>query len=236
MPVPAESQRDVQHVHAQVVHHPGVTAEPALALPADRLVRVQVAGVAELVAGLDQRAERTVGNHPDRLLGAGVERQLAGTADEHVRAGLQRGDAPAAEIDPERLLGQDVLARRDGVQVELLVQVVPDGDVDHVEPVVGEQVAMVADLRGHGVDGVEPGQRGLVDVADAGQHRPDRVVHQRRPAGQRGRHLAAHQPTADDPTRPAGRHSRAQGPALGAPARRAPAPRRRPGGTPAARG
>src|SRR5215217_3634322 len=33
--LPAEPQRQVQHVHAEVVHHPELAAEPRLALPVD---------------------------------------------------------------------------------------------------------------------------------------------------------------------------------------------------------
>jgi hypothetical protein len=54
---------------------------------------------------------------------------------------LDRGDDALAglEVDAERLLAEEVLVRRDRVEVQLLVQVVRDGEVEDVDAVVLEQ-------------------------------------------------------------------------------------------------
>ena len=99
------------------------------------LAAVEVARVQERVLDLDQLAERA---RADRLVGelrAREVRHLARAAREHVRPRVERGDDPPrrAEVDPERLLPQEVLAGRDRLEVELLVQVVRDGEVEDVE-------------------------------------------------------------------------------------------------------
>ena len=102
------------------------------------------------------------------------------------------------EIDAERLLAEEVLAGGDGVEVELLVEVVGDGEVEDVDRVVLEQVAAVGRLVGDRGDAVEPAQRLGARVAHADELRHDGVVLQRAPAPDGGRQLAAHEPRADD--------------------------------------
>ncbi len=86
----------------------------------------------------------------------------------------------------------------DGVEVELLVQVVRDGEVEDVEVGVAEQLVAVVGEQAHGVDALEP-RAGLgARVADGLEPRRDRVVVERGPAPDRRRQLAAHQAAADD--------------------------------------
>ena len=138
----------------------------------------------------------------DRLVGelrAGEERHLARAAREDA-GGLDGGDDPlgGGEVDAERLLAQEVLAGRDRVEVELLVQVVRDGEVEDVDRVVLEQVAAVGRLVGDRGDAVEPAQRLGARVAHADELGHDRVVVQRAPAPDGRRQLAAHEARADD--------------------------------------
>ena len=153
----------------------------------------------EVVLDLDDLAEPAL---RDRLVGelrAGEERHLAGAAHEDA-GGLDRRHDPlgGGEIDAERLLAEEVLARGGRVEVELLVEVVGDGEVEDVDRVVLEQVAAVGRLVGDRGDAVEPTQRLGARVAHGDELRDDGVVLQRAPAPDGGRQLAAHEPRADD--------------------------------------
>ncbi len=196
---PAEAQRQVQHVHPEVVHDARLAAELGLALPVDRLVAVEVAGVQERVLDLDQLAERAGADRVVGELGAGEVGHLARAAGEDVR-GLDRLDDAAAggEVDAERLLAQEVLAGVDGLEVELLVQVVRDGEVEDVEVGVLEQRVAVVGQQPHALDALEPRERVGARVAHGLEPRRHRVVGERRPAPDRRRQLAAHQAAADD--------------------------------------
>jgi hypothetical protein len=55
---PAEAQRQVGHVHAEVAHHANRAAELLPALPVDRLAAIEVARVQEVVLDVDDVAER----------------------------------------------------------------------------------------------------------------------------------------------------------------------------------
>src|SRR3954447_5145397 len=178
---PTEPQREVQDVHAEVVHHTRAAAELGLALPVDRLGAVEVAGVQERVLGLDQLSQRAAADRVVREQGAREVGHLARAADEDV-ARLDRLDDAAAggEVDAERLLAQEVLAGRDRVEVELLVQVVRDREVEDVEVGVVQQMAVIVGRDAQGADAVKPGARVVARVADRLQPRRDRVVLQRR--------------------------------------------------------
>src|SRR6185436_14806960 len=103
------------------------------------------------------------------------------------------------QVDPEGLLAEQVLARTDDVDVDLLVQVVGQGAVDRVDVGALEEIGVLArrDLdRGEVllVPAEEPG----VGVADPGQHGLEVQVEQVAPARDGGRELAPHQAAADD--------------------------------------
>jgi hypothetical protein len=198
---PAEPQRQVHDVHAEVAHHADRPAVARLALPVDRLGAVEVARVQERVLGLDDLPERARADVLVRELGAGEVGHLARAAGEDVRALGQRGDdAPRGrEVDPERLLAHEVLAGRDRVEVELLVQVVRHGEVEHVQLRVLQQAPPVIGEHAHAGNALEPRARGLARVAHRVEPRRRGVVLERRPAPDRGGQLAAHQAAADDP-------------------------------------
>jgi hypothetical protein len=121
-------------MHAEVVHDAGLTAVLDLALPVDWLRGIDIAGVQESAASLDDRAKRTGLHIVDSPLGPGVERHLARAAHEALRmlgnGGKNRIGSSA--IDAERLLGKQALAGVDDIDVHLLVQVVADGHVDDI--------------------------------------------------------------------------------------------------------
>ena len=198
---PAEAQREVEHVHPEVAHHADLAAVDGLALPVDRLGAVEVARVQERVLGLDRLPERP---GADVLVGqqrAGEVRHLARAAREDVRPLVERGGDPAGgrQVDPERLLAHEVLARGDRLEVQLLVEVVRDREVEDVEVRVLEQPAAVVGDRRDRRDALEPAAGGLARVADRGEPRRHRVVLERGPAADRGGELTAHQAAADDP-------------------------------------
>ena len=115
----------------------------------------------EGVLDLDQLAERAGADRVVGELGAREVGHLARAAGED--AGARSSAATirraGAEVDPERLLAQEVLAGRDRLEVELLVQVVRDGEVEDVEVGVLEQRAAVVGEQPHALDALEPGER-----------------------------------------------------------------------------
>jgi hypothetical protein len=115
--------------------------------------------------GLDDLAECARPDDLEGKLGAGKERHLAGAAHEQARLGLDRRHEPlrGGEVDPERLLAEKVLACRDGVGIDLLVQVVRERNVEHVHRLVGQQLAVVGGAQPDRVDALEPAETsGLV--------------------------------------------------------------------------
>ena len=120
------------------------------------------------------------GARPDLLdceLSAWEEGHLARAAHEYPGP-LDRGDdaLPGGDVDPERLLGEEVFAGRGGVQVESLVQVMRDRDVDDVDLLGGEQLPVVGRQEGGRVDALEPGEALRIRIADARQDGPHGVV------------------------------------------------------------
>ena len=108
------------------------------------------------------------------------------------------------EVDPERLLAEQVLPGAEDRRVELLVEVVRNGAVDGLDGLVGEELAVVRDEARARLDPLVPGQHVGVDVADDGELGADADVGEVDPARRGARELAAHQPAADEaePDRP----------------------------------
>ena len=127
-------------------------------LPVDRLARVEVARVEELRAHLEHAAVAPLGDPAADLLAA-RDRTAAPTSSgraARVRVDRAVDRVVRGEVDPERLLAEQVLARVEDGDVELLVQVVRDRAVDGLDRVVGEQVAVVGDEPRRGVEPLEP--------------------------------------------------------------------------------
>jgi hypothetical protein len=191
----------VEGVHAEVAQAAVLAVEGGLPLPVDRLPRVEVAGVEEEGAHLEDAAEAPLGDPARDPLAAGVEGELGGAADEQIRPlgdrgvdGLVRG-----QVDPERLLAEEVLAGLEAGDVEVLVQVMGDGAVDRLHRVVGQELAVVGDEPRTGLEALVPGQDLGVRVADDRQLGPDAERGEVHPARRRARELASHQPAADEP-------------------------------------
>ena len=105
--------------------------------------------------------------------------------------------ALAARSIPNGFSREQVLARFEGRDADLLVQVVRHGAVDGLDRRVGEQVPVVGRERGGGVESCVPPERRLVDVADRGDHRPHAERSEMHPACGGAGELAAHQAAAD---------------------------------------
>ena len=102
------------------------------------------------------------------------------------------------EVDAEGFLGEEVLTGGEDVAIQLLMQVVRDGHVDHVDFRVGEQRLVVGGLLCAGGDAIEPRERGGIEVGHGREDRADRDVGERAPAGERAGHFATHEAAADD--------------------------------------
>jgi hypothetical protein len=187
-------------MHAEVAHAAVGAVEMRPPLPVDRLAGIEVARVQEGGADLEHAPEAALGDPAPGLLAAGVERQLRG--DAHELPGplrdLVRDRLARAQVDPERLLGEQVAAGAQDVEVYLLVQVVRDRAVDGVDRVVGEQRGVVGRACGRRVELLVPGEHALVEVGDVDDPRPHADVGQVHPARDGAGHLAAHQAAADD--------------------------------------
>jgi hypothetical protein len=112
------------------------------------------------------------------------------------------------EVDPERLLAEQVPAGLQNRDVQLGVQVVRDGAVDRLDLGVVEQVAPVGRQPRRRGEALVPGEHVRVGVAHVHDLRAHVHVGEVQPARGRGRELAAHQAAADDPE-PDDLHARA---------------------------
>src|SRR5699024_2069545 len=133
--LPAEAQRDMQGVQTEIIHDARRPAELGTALPIDWLAWIEVAGVPEMAFRLDDPAEAAGADHVNGSLRAGEEGHLARATNEPVRipcealGNLRR----RRRVDPEGLLGQEVLACVEGSAVHVSVQVMAYSDVHDVD-------------------------------------------------------------------------------------------------------
>ena len=113
---PAEAQREVAGVHAEVVEHAAFAAGRVEAFPVRRLGRIEIAAVMETGDHLQNSAQATTARGGEGPLGAGKKRHL-GTAPDKATAGLHRlENAPGrAQIHAERFLREQILSRRQHV-------------------------------------------------------------------------------------------------------------------------
>jgi hypothetical protein len=102
------------------------------------------------------------------------------------------------EVDAEGFLGEEVFAGGEDVAIELLMQIVRDGHVDHVDVGVGEERLVVGRLLSAGGDAIEPRERGGIEVGHGREDRADRDVREGAPAGESAGHFATHEAAADD--------------------------------------
>jgi len=102
------------------------------------------------------------------------------------------------QVDPEGLLGEEVLACGNGVQIEALMQVVRNGEVEDVYGRVLEQRLPRVGERLDGCHATKPVTRHWDRIGDGHDRRLHRMVDQRRPSPAYPRELAAHEAGADD--------------------------------------
>ena len=186
-------------MHAEVVQGAAFTTHGVEALPVRGFGRVEVAAVVEAGDDFEDAADRAGLRELEGALGAREEGHL-GAATHEATAGLHRGvDASGGgEVDAEGLLGEEVFARGEDVAIQLLMQVVRDGHVDHVDVGVGEQRLVVGGLLRAGGDAIEPRERGGIEVGHGREDRADRDVREGAPAGESAGHFATHEAAADD--------------------------------------
>ena len=131
---PAGPERHVADVHAQVAHAAVFAVELDHALPVDRLVRVQIAGVQEAGVDLDDLAQTRRPSIIAPMLLTRRERTGTPTSSARTRPGAPRCAALIASLagwsmpngfSPIRCLPAAMMSH-----IELLVQVVRHGAVD----------------------------------------------------------------------------------------------------------
>jgi hypothetical protein len=191
----------VQRVHAEVAHAAVGAVELGLALPVDRLVRVEVARVQEAAADLEDAARAALRHPAGDGLAAREEGHLRRAAHEQLgMAGDRRHDPLVGiDVDPERLLAEQVPARLEDRHVQLGVQVVWHSAVDGLDVGVVEQISPVGrEPRGR-LEPLVPREHVRVRIAHVHDLRSHVEVGEVQPARGGRRELAAHQAAADDP-------------------------------------
>ena len=186
-------------MEAEVVHHAGLAAEFVLALPVDRLGRIEIAGVEERTPHFEEAAEGAAAGQLKRALGAGEKRELRRDADEAAELGGFIADAAGGrEVDAERLLGEEIFAGAEHVEVERFVDMVRHGDVNGVDVGPGEEHAVIGVEMADRRDLAEPVEGGGVDVTDRDELGAHRTIKEGEPTPKGGGDLAAHEAGADD--------------------------------------
>ena len=196
---PAESKRDVRHVQAEIAHHPELPARLGTPLPIDRLRAIDVRGVPEARAHIEHITEGAGRGIGPGALCPGIEGELAGHAHEGVRGIDGAHDAlRRAQVDPEGLLAEEVASRRGGGDVDLLVQLMGNGDVEDIDVIILDEVPPVVRRQGDGVYAAKPLPRRWGGVGHGNDPGPCRVVDEEVPAAAHGCELAAHESATDD--------------------------------------
>ena len=123
---------------------------------------------------LDRAPETALADEPRHLLAAGIERQLGRAPDEKV--GMLRDlyvdGRVRREVDPERLLAEQVLPGPKTGDVDLLVEVVRHCDVDGFDRFVRKDLAVVRQEARPRVETLVPGKDFGVRVTYADDARP----------------------------------------------------------------
>ncbi len=184
---------------SEVAHAAVLAVESGDALPVDRLRRVEVATVEKQRPHLDRAPETALADEPRHLLAAGKERQLGRAPNEKVGMlpdlGVDGG--VRREVDPERLLAEQVLPGPKTGDVDLLVEVVRHCDVDGVDRFVREHLPVVGHKARPRVETLVPGKNLGVRVTHGDDARPRADRLQVDPSGTGARELAAHEPATD---------------------------------------
>jgi len=109
---------------------------------------------------LDRAPEATLADEPRHLLAAGIKGKLGRAPDEQfgMRGDLGVDRCVGREVDPERLLAEQVLAGAQARDVDLLVQVVRHCDVDGLDRVVLEHLPVVRHEAWPRVETLVPGE------------------------------------------------------------------------------
>ncbi len=195
----AEPEGEMNHVHAEVAHDADFAAEAVLPFPVDRLGWVEIAAVPKAGADFQEAAEMAGADVVPDFLRAGQEGKLGGAADETALSGGFVADrARGAEIDAEGLLGEQIFACAQHIEVDSLVQMMRHGDIDDIDGVAAEQLTIVGGDKTHRWDSAKPFADWLLHIADRGEFKLCGRIKERAPAADGAGHFAAHEPAAND--------------------------------------
>ena len=196
---PAEPQGQVAGVHAQIVEDATLAAGGVLAFPVYRLFGIEVAGVLEGRNDFEDAPNGTGACYLIGTLASGVEGEFRGAADETFGFSDYLVDVPSGcEVDPKRLLGKQVFSRPQNIRVDLLVEVVGDGDVDYFDFRIGKDLMIVGNHLCDRRDALEPGEGFGVEIGDRFEDGGERDIGQGAPACKCGCDFATHEAAADD--------------------------------------
>ena len=197
--IPAKAQRHVRDMQAEVAHDPDLAACLDAPLPVDGLVPIDIRGVPEAGAHVQDIAERTGCRVGVGALRPGIEGELARHTHEGIGALDGLDDATrGGQVDPEGLLAEEVAPRRNGGHVDLLVQLVGHGDIEHVDAVVLDELAPVVREAVHRIDAGEPLTGGRRRIRHGDDARLHGMVDEQVPASAHGDELASHEAAPDD--------------------------------------
>ena len=186
-------------MHAEIIERAALATGSVDTLPVSRLGGIEITAVMETRDDFQDTADFTLAGDFKSTLGAWKEGHLRTAAHEAAARfhGIQ--NAPGRrEIDTEGFFGEEILAGREHVQIELFVQIVRHGDIDDIDLGIGEQFLVVRGLLGAGGDAVKPRKRGRIQIRDRDENGAHSDVHEGAPAREGAGHFTAHEAAADD--------------------------------------
>ena len=186
-------------VHAEIAHDTDLAARLGAPLPVARLCSVDIGGMRELRSDVDDVAEGPGCRIREGPHGPGEEGHLARDPDEGIGRLDGGNDAlGCCEIDAERLLAEEIPPGRGRGDVELLVQVMRNGEVEHVDRIIVDKLAPIfSEGRDRG-NRAKPVAGCRIRIGNCHDLGLDRVMREVQPTAAQRRKFAAHETAAHD--------------------------------------
>ena len=197
---PAESKGDVDGMQAEIAHHADLTAGGGLAFPVGGLGGVEIAAVQKTSPHLEHTAQRAGLHILKRTLCAGSKREFR-TASHKPPAGFSglTNTPGGGEVDAKGFLGEQILACREHIAIQRLMQMMWHGDIDRIHIVPGKQSAMILRAQLYGGHLGKPLQQLLTQIAHRNELGAHGEIFQRKPTPETSRRLPPHQAATNDP-------------------------------------
>ena len=131
---PAEAEREVSGVEAEVAHDADLATELVLAFPVERFGGIEIGRVPEAGADFEEVTEVMGAEELVGFLGGGEEGEFGGAANEATEFEGEVADGFGGfEIDTERFFGEEIFSCEEDIGVDGEVKMMRDSDIDEVE-------------------------------------------------------------------------------------------------------